>query len=235
LFIGNNSGEIHVLKLAENGLKPITILNGHSGSVQSLAWDSEKEWLYSGSFDESVIIWDIGGQKGSALELHGHTGKIRSLGLATAHNKLFTAADDQMLTIWNMKTKRIETPTWSQTDMCEKCASPFFWNFKQMWDDRTVGVRQHHCRKCGRAVCHPCSERTSVLPLLGYEFEVRVCNECYNQINENDTVSTTTFHDLKHYIKQLSIDMSKRRMLTCGADDVVKIWDITNLLKDEDS
>ena len=42
------------------------------GSVQCLAWEPEKKWLYSGSFDQSVIIWDIGGQQGSALELHGH-------------------------------------------------------------------------------------------------------------------------------------------------------------------
>lgn len=42
------------------------------GSVQCLTWDAEKKWLYSGSFDKSVIVWDIGGQKGSAVELHGH-------------------------------------------------------------------------------------------------------------------------------------------------------------------
>ena len=41
-------------------------------SVQSLSWDAEKKLLYSGSFDRSIIIWDIGGQKGSAVELHGH-------------------------------------------------------------------------------------------------------------------------------------------------------------------
>ena len=36
-------------------------------------------------------------------------------------------------------------------------------------------------------------------------------------------VSTTTFYDLKHHIRCLSIDLSKRRMLTCGADDVLKV------------
>lgn len=42
------------------------------GSVRSLAWDAESKLLFSGSFDESIIVWDIGGQKGTALELHGH-------------------------------------------------------------------------------------------------------------------------------------------------------------------
>lgn len=42
------------------------------GSVRALAWDPESKLLFSGSFDESIIVWDIGGQKGTALELHGH-------------------------------------------------------------------------------------------------------------------------------------------------------------------
>ena len=42
------------------------------GSVRALAWDPEKRLLFSGSFDESIIVWDIGGQQGTAFELHGH-------------------------------------------------------------------------------------------------------------------------------------------------------------------
>ena len=42
------------------------------GSVQCLAWDSVRGLLHSGSFDKSIVVWDIGGQKGSAFELQGH-------------------------------------------------------------------------------------------------------------------------------------------------------------------
>ena len=43
-----------------------------SGAILTVTWDEERKWLFSGSADQSVIIWDIGGQKGSAVELHGH-------------------------------------------------------------------------------------------------------------------------------------------------------------------
>lgn len=43
------------------------------GSIQCLTWDAEQKWLFSGSFDQSIIIWDIGGKQGTALELQGHT------------------------------------------------------------------------------------------------------------------------------------------------------------------
>ena len=43
-----------------------------TGSVQDLTWDVERSLLFSASFDNSIICWDIGGQKGVAYDLNGH-------------------------------------------------------------------------------------------------------------------------------------------------------------------
>ncbi|KAF9970720.1 hypothetical protein BGZ73_006512 [Actinomortierella ambigua] len=40
-------------------------------------------------------------------------------------------------------------------------------------------TRLHHCRQCGRVVCHDCSSRSLVLPQLGYTKAVRVCSGCF--------------------------------------------------------
>jgi len=231
-FMGDRGGEIHVFKLSENSLKPVTILKGHSGGILSLTWDEERKLLFSGSADQSIIIWDIGGQKGSAVELHGHRGCVHNVSLTSNTKKLLSYGEDRMLVMWDMTVERKETPNWSQSDMCEKCASPFFWNFKQMWDQKIVGVRQHHCRKCGRAVCQKCSDKMSVLPKYGYEHEVRLCQECFLTIKEEDKVSTTAFYELKHGASHLQIDHSRGRMLTCGSDDVVMIWDVKEFLNE---
>ncbi|XP_050981696.1 zinc finger FYVE domain-containing protein 26 [Labeo rohita] len=42
----------------------------------------------------------------------------------------------------------------------------------------TMFNRRHHCRRCGRLVCHSCSSRKMVVE--GFEEPVRVCDECYN-------------------------------------------------------
>lgn len=65
-----------MLKLGNNGPTVITTLKGHSGSIRSLAWDTERQMLFSGSFDHTVIVWDIGGQQGNAYELQGHHNKV---------------------------------------------------------------------------------------------------------------------------------------------------------------
>lgn len=71
-FVGDYSGQIAMLKLDTNGVTLITTLKAHTGSIHTLAWDCEKQLLFSGSFDQNIIVWDIGGRQGTAYELQGH-------------------------------------------------------------------------------------------------------------------------------------------------------------------
>lgn len=75
-FVGDYSGQITMLKLDNNGPSIITTLKGHSGSIRSLTWDIARQMLFSGSFDHTIIVWDIGGQQGNAYELQGHHNKV---------------------------------------------------------------------------------------------------------------------------------------------------------------
>ena len=44
--------------------------------------------------------------------------------------------------VWDMTQDRQETAEWAVGNACEKCSIPFFWNVKEMWSQKTVGVRQ---------------------------------------------------------------------------------------------
>lgn len=48
----------------------------------------------------------------------------------------------------------LQTPEWLDSDSCQKCDQPFFWNFKQMWDSKKIGLRQV-CM--GPLVCWHCT------------------------------------------------------------------------------
>ena len=89
--------ETTVCKLEQNGVKFINTLKGHSGSIQCLAWDGVKNWLYSGSYDASVFVWDIGGRRGTVYELHGHRSKVTSLVYSPTHSRLVSAGEDRRL------------------------------------------------------------------------------------------------------------------------------------------
>lgn len=104
----------------------------------------------------------------------------------------------------------LQAPQWLDSDSCQKCEQPFFWNIKQMWDSKTLGLRQvgdspsgiglravpvchatpvlpqHHCRKCGKAICGKCSSKRSTYPIMGFEFPVRMCDACSDTIKEEE-------------------------------------------------
>ncbi|CAN8020167.1 unnamed protein product [Ixodes persulcatus] len=193
-FIADYSGHITMVKVEETGYKPVTTLKGHSGDIQCLSWDAERKLLFSGGFDQTIIVWDIGGKQGTAYELQGHHNKVTALCYHSPGKTLISASEDSTLVFWNMTTKRIETPEWGESDTCQRCSRPFFWNIKAMMDQKTIGIRQasHHCRKCGKAVCDKCSSNRSRIPIMGYEFDVRVCDECHVIITDDEYGTSAT-------------------------------------------
>ncbi|OBS60737.1 hypothetical protein A6R68_08138, partial [Neotoma lepida] len=80
----------------------------------------------------------------------------------------------------------------------------------------------HHCRKCGKAVCGKCSSKRSSIPLMGFEFEVRVCDSCHEAITDEERAPTATFHDSKHNIVHVHFDATRGWLLTSGTDKVIK-------------
>ncbi|KAK3856440.1 hypothetical protein Pcinc_037234 [Petrolisthes cinctipes] len=229
-FIGDYGGQITMLKLEETGPQVITVLKGHNGSIRALAWDGERQLLFSGSFDQSVIVWDIGGGKGTAFELQGHTSKVTSLVYGLKSHQLISGGEDASVVFWDMKANRQETPEWLESDTCQYCERPFFWNIKAMMDQKQIGLRQHHCRKCGKAVCDSCSSKRSCIPIMGFEFDVRVCDKCHSTITDQDRKSLARFHEVKHSVSYMDLDEDLGLLLTVGQDRVMKIWEVSSLL-----
>uniref|UniRef100_A0AAZ3PYI6 FYVE-type domain-containing protein n=2 Tax=Salmonidae TaxID=8015 RepID=A0AAZ3PYI6_ONCTS len=229
-FVGDYSGQITLLKLERQTYSTITTLKGHEGSIGALWWDPVQRLLFSGASDHSVIMWDIGGRKGRTLLLQGHHERVQAVRYLQLTRQLVSCSADGGVTVWNMDTPREEAPQWLDSDSCQKCEQPFFWNVKQMWDSKTIGLRQHHCRKCGKAVCGKCSSKSTTYPVMGFEFQVRVCDTCYDTVKDEDRTALATFHEGKHNIAFMDMDPSRGLMVTCGSDRVVKIWDMTQVV-----
>lgn len=63
-------------------------------------------------------------------------------------------------------------PQKPDTDNCELCDKKFGRIFR----------RRHHCRNCGKCVCHECSDNT--WDLAATIKAARVCDECYEKFTE---------------------------------------------------
>ncbi|ETE61199.1 Ankyrin repeat and FYVE domain-containing protein 1, partial [Ophiophagus hannah] len=60
-------------------------------------------------------------------------------------------------------------PPWCDGSNCYECSAKF-----------GVTLRKHHCRHCGRLLCHKCS--TKEIPIIKFDLNkpVRVCNTCFD-------------------------------------------------------
>lgn len=68
-----------------------------------------------------------------------------------------------------LKRLRQRIKVWQPDDDVEHC----------MICKRSIGrFSRHHCRNCGRLVCHLCSENRALIPQIGFKDPVKVCDEC---------------------------------------------------------
>ncbi|CAD7086166.1 unnamed protein product [Hermetia illucens] len=228
-FIGDYSGQITMLRLDAQGATFVTTFKGHTGSIRCLKWVEAAQLLFSGSFDQSINVWDVGGRRGTVYELQGHNNKVTALAYADNTQQLISAGEDSVIVFWEMNAMRKEVPGWAESDTCQICARPFFWNIRAMMDRKQFGLRQHHCRHCGKAICDNCSTNRINIPIMGFEFDVRVCDPCYKQLQAVDRPSLASLHDAKHSIVSMDFDERRKRLLTVGQDRIIKIWDLSSI------
>nr|VFJ44649.1 MAG: WD40 repeat [Candidatus Kentron sp. FM]VFJ44950.1 MAG: WD40 repeat [Candidatus Kentron sp. FM]VFK05944.1 MAG: WD40 repeat [Candidatus Kentron sp. FM] len=90
---------------------PARLLRGHTNVILSLAFgprndpnaSNSKQWLLSGSADNTARLWDIesGPVDNSPLAvLGGHTGAIRAVAFSPGGARLATGSDDGTLRLW---------------------------------------------------------------------------------------------------------------------------------------
>ncbi|XP_054716882.1 hepatocyte growth factor-regulated tyrosine kinase substrate-like [Uloborus diversus] len=63
-------------------------------------------------------------------------------------------------------------PDWADGNCCHRCRTQF-----------SVVQRKHHCRNCGQIFCNKCSSRSCPIPHFGIEKDVRVCEACWEKLN----------------------------------------------------
>ena len=63
---------------------------------------------FTGSYDSSVFVWDIGGRRGTVYELNGHRNKVNTVHYVPSAKSLLSTGEDSNLVIWNMSVYRNE-------------------------------------------------------------------------------------------------------------------------------
>ncbi|XP_069110952.1 LOW QUALITY PROTEIN: FYVE, RhoGEF and PH domain-containing protein 6-like [Argopecten irradians] len=112
-----------------------------------------------------------------AKTLEDRNAWITALTQAVEENALKRNTFEKVQVTERVFKKGEEAPVWipdSRVTMCMMCTSEF-----------SVIHRRHHCRACGKVLCHYCSMYKVPLKYLDNKVR-RVCNDCYSELKPDD-------------------------------------------------
>ncbi|CAD8188070.1 unnamed protein product [Paramecium octaurelia] len=80
-------------------------LDGHSEYVSSICYSPDGTTLASGSWDDSIRLWDV--KTGQQIaKLDGHSSTVYSVNFSPDGNTLASGSDDNSIRLWNVKTSK---------------------------------------------------------------------------------------------------------------------------------
>lgn len=77
-------------------------IEGHSGSVESIAFSPDGKTLASGSYDASISLWDL--STGRQSKVFNHTYAVLSVAFSPDGRTLATGSYDKTVGLWDLKT-----------------------------------------------------------------------------------------------------------------------------------
>ncbi|WP_051424479.1 WD40 repeat domain-containing protein [Aphanizomenon flos-aquae] len=81
-------------------------LDGHTGSVRSLSFNQDGSILASGSFDNTIQVWDVKTGK-SIRTLESHNKPVNSVSFNRDASLLASGSEDKTIKFWDVKTGRL--------------------------------------------------------------------------------------------------------------------------------
>lgn len=94
----------------------------------------------------------------------------------TTNQSMELTSIDSLYGVFSMPKEAPSKQNWikdNEATHCMSCKRSAF----------TMLTRRHHCRRCGRVICHSCSTQRMVIPNMYDDVFVRVCSDCFKQTN----------------------------------------------------
>jgi hypothetical protein len=78
-----------------------SFLWGHAGPVNSVAFSPDSSILASGSWDNTIVLWDVKTRKAIGEFLTGHRGEVNSVSFSPDGSILASGSRDQTVVLWD--------------------------------------------------------------------------------------------------------------------------------------
>ncbi|MCP5096640.1 MAG: WD40 repeat domain-containing protein, partial [Chloroflexi bacterium] len=81
------------------------IIGQHNGAITALAADVEEQYIASGSWDSTILLWDLAGTDDPPFKLNAHTRGIASLTFDAERQTLASGSWDDTVILWQLSSE----------------------------------------------------------------------------------------------------------------------------------
>jgi len=205
----------------------VNILNGHSGLVSSVAISPDGNTLVSGSWDNTIKIWNLRtGQLRSTLT--GHSGQVESLAISPDGNTLVSGSWDNTIKIWNLRTGQLRSTLTGYSGYVESLAVSPDGNTLvsgsadktiKIWDLRTGQLQSTLTGHSDSVFSVAISPDSNTLVSGSWDKTIKIWDLRTGQLR-----STLTGHS--SYVFSVAISPDGNTLVSGSADNTIKIWDL---------
>ncbi|CAM9381370.1 unnamed protein product [Heterosigma akashiwo] len=97
------------------------LLTGHGAAVYSVKFDPSGQNLASGSFDKTVLLWNVYGECDNYNMLRAHKNAVLEVAWGDQGHKLVSASADKTLCLWDPNAGKLKKKLTGHTGIVNSC------------------------------------------------------------------------------------------------------------------
>ncbi|KAF8146627.1 quinon protein alcohol dehydrogenase-like superfamily, partial [Mycena galopus ATCC 62051] len=209
---------------------PDAVLNGHKGFVISVAFSPDGTRIVSGSYDNTVCVWDAETQSQIGAPLEGHEGVVTSVAFSPDGTRIVSGSEDNTVRVWDTKTQtQIRAPLEGHTNGITSVAfSPDGTHIVSGSDDCTVRLWDAETQTQIRA---PLEGHRSMVTSVAFSPDSTciVSGSVDNTVRVWDTKTQTQIRaPLKGHtstVTSVAFSPDGTHIVSGSYDNTVRVWD----------
>ncbi|KDR68085.1 hypothetical protein GALMADRAFT_1354883 [Galerina marginata CBS 339.88] len=206
------------------------VLKGHTGWVTSVAFSTDGRRIVSGSYDQTVRIWDAETGKQVGEPFGGQTACVWSVAFSPDGKRVVSGSDDKTVRIWDAETgKQMGEPFRGHTNFVKSVAfSPDGRHVVSGSNDETVRIWD---AETGKQVGEPFRGHTDLVRSVAFSPDgMRVVSGSDDQTvriwdAETGKQVGEPFRGHTNWVRSVAFSPDGNRVVSGSFDQTVRIWD----------
>ncbi|NER26332.1 MAG: TIR domain-containing protein [Symploca sp. SIO1C4] len=210
-------------EIYREGFKERNRLIGHTDKVYKLAFSPDGKTLATGSFDNTVKLWNLQGEDLDTLR--GHTSVVIDLAFSPDGKTLASASSDRTVKLWNLQGEELHTLTWDTGWFYKLAFSPDGKTLASASDKGTVKLWNLQGEELHTLTGHTGSVDKLAFSPDGKTLATGSSDQTVKLWNlQGEELHTLTGHtDL---VSDLAFSPDGKTLATGSSDQTVKLWNL---------